>query len=236
MGGHINDIPMIRWLVETSSKTEGGAGRAGGWEEGWRFEPRMSPALYADEEGRATMTRDVGAEDPLVFKPKRNSSGRKGGPPLARACHHLRCPSSPPFLLPKPDTLLCTTYPYINMSSSRGNRTDRVTAFLPSFLPFFLLILLLLFRFWLARIRPATPPAREQNPFRMYTKISIDLGIVFFLPFTINFVKFKLKHLDVHRLVFFFFFFIEVILKSSATKILLFLSFYLLLLIPRHAN
>ena len=25
MGGHINDIPMIRWLVETSSETEGGA-------------------------------------------------------------------------------------------------------------------------------------------------------------------------------------------------------------------
>ncbi|KAK1132355.1 hypothetical protein K0M31_016463, partial [Melipona bicolor] len=42
----------------------------------------MSPALYADEEGRATMTRDVGAEDPFVFKPKRNSSGRKGGPLL----------------------------------------------------------------------------------------------------------------------------------------------------------
>lgn len=38
----------------------------------------MSPALYADEEGRATMTRDVGDPGPFVSEPKETHPPRRG--------------------------------------------------------------------------------------------------------------------------------------------------------------
>lgn len=95
--------------------------------------PRMSPALYADEEGRATMTRDVGDLGPFVLSRKkliRHEKGvsrrgsaeesTRGQPALARAWHQRVLLRSTSF-----QTRLCTTHPYINMSSSCRNRADR---------------------------------------------------------------------------------------------------------------
>lgn len=66
----------------------------------------MSPALYADEEGRATMTRDVVVDhEPVRLETERNSSARKGVsqgpaggrlPALARAWHSACPPPAPP--------------------------------------------------------------------------------------------------------------------------------------------
>lgn len=81
----------------------------------------MSPALYADEEGRATMTRDVAYPGPFVSGTERNSSAAKGvsrdlgcsatrkrgvaagGEPLRLVAWHQRVSSSGYHL---PDTLM----------------------------------------------------------------------------------------------------------------------------------
>lgn len=73
---------------------------------------RMSPVLYADEEGRATMTRDDGrGPGPVRLEPKeihpprkgcrgarRRARRRTGGrlPALARAWHQRACPPPAP--------------------------------------------------------------------------------------------------------------------------------------------
>lgn len=72
---------------------------------------RMSPALYADEEGRATMTRDDGrGPRPVRLEPKEIHPLRKGCrggsaegsaeggglPALARAWHQRACPPPAP--------------------------------------------------------------------------------------------------------------------------------------------
>lgn len=71
----------------------------------------MSPALYADEEGRATMTRDDGrGPRPVRLEPKEIHPPRKGCrggsaegsaeggglPALARAWHQRACPPPAP--------------------------------------------------------------------------------------------------------------------------------------------
>lgn len=100
----------------------------------------MSPALYADEEGRATMTRDDGrGPGPVRLKPKeihplrkgcrgarrsvRRRAGRGGG---GAACFgSCLTPACLPSSGTSFQTRLCTTRPYINMSSSCRNRADR---------------------------------------------------------------------------------------------------------------
>lgn len=176
MGGHINDIPMIRWVVETSGETEGGPGR-GGRQGGW-FEPRMSPALYADEEGRATMTRDVGAEDPFVLNRKkliRQERGSSFGSCLPPPCPSRLRSSSPRLPSVHPDTLLRTTYPYINMSSSRGNRADRACppASPPSSsIPFPSVTVVVV-----VYARRATPPASTRALVQLLTKVRVGVDL-----------------------------------------------------------
>lgn len=142
-GGRINNIPMIRRGVEgergegkRESVSTGGEERGGGTVQ---CAARMSPALYADEEGRATMTRDDGrGPGPVRLKPKeihplrkgcrgarrsvRRRVGRGGGAACFGSCLTPAClPSSGTSF----QTRLCTTRPYINMSSSCRNRADR---------------------------------------------------------------------------------------------------------------
>lgn len=111
-------------------------------EEEGRFMPRMSPALYADEEGRATMTRDVGDLGPFVLnrkKPIRHEKGCRGARRRTRGGEEsllwlvlgTSVSSSGTSFQPR----LCTTHPYINMSSSCRNRADRGEPSSPTLLP-----------------------------------------------------------------------------------------------------
>lgn len=115
MGGHIK-----RHSDDTTSGRRAvGGGGSPPPERGW-FEPRMSLrwALYADEEGRATMTREDDVEDPVLFffsfsnrkkLVQRRGKGRRKGVWLVLATQH----PPPPF-----QTRCSRVYPYINMSSS----------------------------------------------------------------------------------------------------------------------